>query len=324
MLSILGEDNYTEDKLTFYPKLSDGGESDIKLVLNGGPIYIEIGNLSSARPTEEKINRILDFCAKHLGEQVSHSHLKVEINTAEFTFNDRGMDESASIQQLISEIDGLKLSQLAGYEGFFCMHEILWLMQNKEAFEKIKKREKSEIQNIPFYRRLTEIAENSIAKKWVSSLNLNELQKAKVIKVITGNLRPIDVPPLVEIHSEALYPSKAVRAEIQSFINHLINQVRDQLSQVQPHAPNVIAVRVDKFMLTSLPLFAEIGKLQTAISNLFDEKRNGNLSGIGLYHDNLKKAIFFNNPYASADSILSNFEMAKFGFHSPTIQDTKW
>ena len=49
-----------------------------------------------------------------------------------------------------------------------------------------------------------------------------------------------------------------------------------------------------------------------------------NLFGIALYHDSLKKAIFFKNPYATACSILSNVEMAKFGFHSPTIQDTKW
>ena len=77
-------------------------------------------------------------------------------------------------------------------------------------------------------------------------------------------------------------------------------------------------------MLTSLPLFAEIGKLQTAIGKLFCEKQDKNLSGIALYHDSLKKAIFFKNPYATACSTLSNIEMAKFGFHSPTIQDTKW
>ena len=165
ILSILGEDNYTEDNLTFHPKLSNGRVSDIRLVLGGRPVYIEIGNLSSARPIEERINRILGVCAEHLGKQVSHSHIVVEVDTAEFTFSNQDMDESASIQQLISEIDGLKLSQLAGYEGFFFMREILWLMQNKKAFEKIKKRKKSEIQNIPAYRRLIEITENSIAEK---------------------------------------------------------------------------------------------------------------------------------------------------------------
>lgn len=318
MLSIVNGGN-----LTLYPELEHGRYSDVQLVLDGQTIYIEIGNLSQSLP-ENKINKILLDCAEHLGKQVSHSHLQIMVDTAGFKFSDNDvLDDYASIEQLNSEIDGLKLSQLAGYEGFFEISHILWLLENKDLFKKFTF-ERENLDDAPLFVKLIEISNNPIAQNWINSLDLNELQKAKIVTGVIGSSLPKDFPLLVEIHTEGLYPSQAGRAGIQSFINHLIRHVINQLPQIQPHAPNIVAVRVSKFMLTSLSLFAEIGNLQREISQLFDKIKNEHILGIALYHDSLKNAVFFNNPFVGANSRINDGQLAKLGFHSPTIKDFLW
>ena len=115
-----------ENSLILYPELNTGRYSDLQLSLNGNKIYVELGYFSQSKP-ELKIKKILKYCADYLGKQVSHSHLQIMVDTAGFKFSDnRVMDDNATIEQLISEIESLKLSNLAGYQGFFEITHIKW------------------------------------------------------------------------------------------------------------------------------------------------------------------------------------------------------
>ena len=129
---------------------------------------------------------------------------------------------------------------------------------------------------------------------------------------------------MVEFHTEGLYPSQAGHLGVQSFIRHLISHVETQVPQIQTYSPNIIAVRIDKFTLTSLSLYARVENLNSGMKQLYEKIRNEHIIGIALYHDSLRGSIFFKNPFVSADSNMTNEEMTKLGFHPPTIKDFLW
>jgi hypothetical protein len=49
--------------------------------------------------------------------------------------------------------------------------------------------------------------------------------------------------------------------------------------------------------------------------------KNEHLSGIAIYYNSIKNAIFFPNPFVSNESVLNKMQMAKLGLHFPSIKD---
>jgi hypothetical protein len=310
LLQVVGAEN-----VVLYPGLDNGRYSDIQITLHGKKIYFEIGNLSVSLP-ERNIERILMECAEHLGKQMSHSNIKVEVDSAEFIFSNKGiLDVPATVKKINTEIDSLKLFVLAGFQGFFEIRDASWIKENVSTLEHFV--------NIPSFEHIIQLPKDLIFQKWLNSLKNVELIKASVVKTIIAHPMSKEIPLLAEIHTEGLYPSQAEKAAIQSFANHLVRHVKTQLSeqQMQLNSINIISIRIDKFMLSSPSLFAEFSKLRKGINQLFEAEKNKDLTGLALYSDNIRNAIFFPNPFAIASSRLTETEMKELGLHFPTFKD---
>ena len=139
--------------------------------------------------------------------------MQVIVDTAEFAFSDNGiLDEVASIQKLNLEIDRLKLSKLVGYKGFFNIEDILWIGRNKRLFEE-------DARYVGDLGGLSRLYENTAIKNWLSNIEFEVLEKARLVKGIMASPLRGKLSLLVEIHTEGIYPSKAASSEIQSVIN---------------------------------------------------------------------------------------------------------
>jgi hypothetical protein len=298
--------------VALYPELQHGRYSDVLVTLEGRRIYIEIGNLSESLP-ERKVNRILRESAAHLGKQLDRDYMQIIVDTAEFVFSDKGvLDEVASVQKLNLEIDRLKLNKLVGYEGFFDIKDILWIIQNKSLFEE-NARYVGDLGN------LSRLYENTAIKNWLNDIEFEAIEKARLVKGIMAGHLEGKLSLLVEIHTEGIYPSKTSFAEIQSVINHIIRNAKEQLieKQIEPNSANIIAVRAHNFLLFSV-LFSEMAKLENSMHKFFHEVDNKDLSGLVIFRDSFRTVIFFKNPQASPASLLNDNEIVKLGLRLPT------
>jgi hypothetical protein len=301
-------DRFGKSNVDLYPKLTIGGFSDISIRMDGKSVYIEIGNLGESVP-ESKIQQILNVAAKHLGEKIDKiCYMCLKVDTAELIFDNQGkIDVDASIKKLNSEIDYLELHKLAGFRGFFDLDDIAGIIVNEELYKKMK-------QWLPPYdQRLIDLLDNPTIREWLSCFNPAMLQKTKLVKgIISGKGKSTR---LIEIHTEEFYPSKASTFELDSFLNHIVRNIKAQITeqQLQPNAPNIIMVKGFSWLL-SLSLSDEINPLYKRLQMFFEETREHYLSGIIVFDENLNKAIYISNGHATESSKLTREDIANLGF----------
>jgi len=256
MVSRFGKEN-----VELYPMLEGRGFSDTCVKINGKNVFLEVGNLGESLP-ESKIQKILDASAKYLGEKIDDLvYLCLTINTAELVFDKEGrIDVDSSIKKLNSEIDMLKIYNLAEFEGFFDFDKIAYILTNQSLYRKFEKLWTQGDQ------RLMGLISDKKIKRWLDGFDTALLSKAKLAKgIISGKMNST---MLVEIHTEEFYPSKATSLELKSFLNHLDRHVESQLNQLQPETPNIVVVQGWHWtMLFSLDTLYE------SIKKFFEERK---------------------------------------------------
>jgi hypothetical protein len=303
MASRLGIEN-----VALFPELSNGGNSDILVKLDSRPIYIEVGNLGASFP-QRKIKQILDESAKHLGLQTdSNCYIQVIVDTAEFAFDASTgqLDVVSSVERINSEIDALCIGKLTGFEGFFNIDDLSYIVKNRELY--------TEFHHSPGDR-LLGLINNEAITEWLTAFDPKILQKVRLVKgVIAG---PIKNSLLVEIHTEGAYPSKAASAEMESFLRQITRNAKTQVDeqQIEPGTPNIILIRA-RNLLMSIFTPGELEPLRKIAQEFFDEIRNQNLTGLIIFNETIENALFIPNIHAQQPSRLSEQEIAKTGFRS--------
>lgn len=294
------------DNVKLYPQLQGGGFSDVLTTLNGKSVYIEIGNLGESKPGT-KIQEILDTSAKYLGEQLGTScYLQVEIDTAEFVFDENILNVEKSISKLTSEIDKYCVQKLAGFKGIIFLDDIIEMIKNLSVYEEM---EKIGLLLPQDKERLTLVNESKI-KEWNSCCNLETLGSSKLIKSIIGSPSQY---LLIEIHTENFYPSKAAMLEQGSFVNHILRNVRRQLDeeQIQPNEPNIIIVQAYNWIVSGIENFEPI---RNGIIKFIEDNKQDYLSGIGVFSNDFENTLYISNEYALTQSKLNESEIAQLGF----------
>ena len=303
MVERLGRDN-----VKLYPKLASGGFSDICVKVNNKSVFLEVGNLSESLP-ERKIQQIIDASAKHLGKQLTTvCYLQLRIDTAELAFDNEGKIEvDASIRKLNSEIDDLKLHKLAGFKGFFNIGDIAYMLAYQSTLRNMEQWLN------PRERELLNLIDNEKIKDWLSSFDPKFLQKAKIIKGIIAS--PGTSTLLVEVHTESFFPSRAAMSERESFLNHIVRNIKTQITerQLQPNAPNIILIQGHHWTMFGFDFFS-LEPLHTRIQNFFEERREAYLSGVGIFGTDFEKAVYMRNNYATEYSQLDKEDITKLGF----------
>jgi hypothetical protein len=162
----------------------------------------------------------------------------------------------------------------------------------------------------PNEKRMLETINNPIVAKWLGSFDTTLLEKSTLIRGVIGQGRD---STLVEIQTEGTYPSKAAGLELDSFYRHLISNVENQITQLEPGAPNIILVRGYNWLL-SLFDTDELDPLHAVLKKFYGKKKNDHLSGVAFYEDDLDKAVYVKNDYAEEPSKLAEEDINKLGF----------
>lgn len=141
-------------------------------------------------------------------------------------------------------------------------------------------------------------------KSWLSTFDTKLLGKAKLVKGIIAS--PGTSTLLVEIHIELSFPSKAAISEQKSFLNHIVRNIKTQITeeQLQHNAPNIILVQGYNWTMFGFDLSDLGGALHLKITNFFKENREANLSGVVIFDRDPEKAVYISNKYASESAQL--------------------
>lgn len=307
-------ENIGKDNIELYPKLKGGGFSDVLAKVKGRSIYIEIGNLTESKP-EEKIQQILDASAKHIGEKLGiNCYFHIEVDTAEFVFDNGRFDVDKSISKLTSEIDKYGLHKLAGFNGLIIIGELIDMISNISIYEELSKK----ITLPPNIEEYLNLMNDAKIKTWIGYYNIGKLGASKLIKSIIG--APLSTL-LVEIHTEGFYPSKAAMAERESFINHIIRQVKEQLDeeQIQPNEANIIIVQGFNWTIWGEEEFESIF---SRIHKFFESNQGKYLcgkflSGIAVFegfNNDFNNVMYVNNKYVDPLSKIDQSDVEQLGF----------
>lgn len=304
MVERLGRHN-----VELYPQLESGGFSDIYVKVNKKSVYLEVGNLGESLP-QSKIQQIIDASAKHLGEKIGtqKDYLQLIIDTAELVFDDEGnIEVDTSIGKLNSEIDMLALHKLAGFQGFFELDDIAYIIANQPLYKKMEQWLTASD------RRLLDLINNGKIRSWLTCFDPRLLKKAKLIKGIIAGTGASTL--LVEIHTKEFFPSKAAMSERKSFLNHIIRNIKTQITehQLQPNAPNIIIVQGYHWTMFGFGLF-DFELLYTQIQKFFEKRREEYLSGVVIFGTKFEEALYISNNYATESSRLDKEDVAKLGF----------
>ena len=301
-------DRLGRENVELYPRLKSGGFSDVVVKVNGKEVYLEVGNLGKSLP-ENKIQRIIDASAKHLGEQIdTPCYLQVEINTAELEFDNEGrIDVGASITKLNSEIDMLSLQKLAGFNGWFAIESIADTLANQPLYARFEQ------MLTPRNHELLDLVKSEKIRDWLSCFGPSLLKKAKLVtSVIGGTTSNL----LAEIHTRGVFPSEAAISERKSFLNHIVRNVETQMGeqQLQPGSANIIIVQGYHWIFFNFETgILGLEPLYERIWTFLNEKREGHLSGIAFFSAEFEGALYISNNYASESSLLSREDIAKLG-----------
>lgn len=301
-------DRLGKDKVEIYPKLLTGKYSDILVKSDVKNVYLEVGNLGRSLP-EEKIQRILDAAAKHLGSKLKDScYFRVEIDTAELLVLDSEghIDEKASIGRIISEMDRLCLDKIVEFKGLLILDDIAFTVRNKTLLEKMNKF------LTPNDRKNLELIDIPPLNRWIDSCKEQISQGSKLIKYISCyRFKYL----LVEIHPQSVYPSLASLKERNSFICHVIRHIKDQLGQLQPNSPNIIVVQGFNWIIFGFGEDLQFEPLYFKIKDFLNKEKQECLSGIAMFSADFGKSIFVPNEQAAETSKLSKDEIGKLGMH---------
>ncbi len=294
-----------KSNVALYPKLQGGGFSDVLAKINGRSVYIEVGNLADSEP-EKKIQQILDASAEYVGKKLTDCYLYIEVDTAEFVFDDKGrFDVDKSISKLNSEIDKYGVHELAGFKGSIILNDLVNMISNLSIYEELRKT----IQLPQDIEDFLNLMNDSKIKEWIGYCDPSRIGASKLIKSIMG--APSSTL-LVTIHTEGFYPSKASKAERDSFINHIMRNVEGQLKeeQIQPDEPNIILVQGHNW--TTWAGGFEI--VCSRIQKFFEERKEKYLSGIAIFDTDFDNVMYVNNKYVEASSKLDQSEVTQLGF----------
>ena len=292
-----------------YPQLESGGFSDICVKVNEKSVYLEVGNLGESLP-QRKIQQIINASAKHLGEKINtqKDYLQLIIDTAELVFDHEGnIKVDNSIRKLNSEIDMLALHKLAGFQGFFELNDVAYIIANQSLYKKMEQ------WLTPHDRKLLDLINNEKIRSWLSYFDPTLLKKAKLIKGIIAGTGASTL--LVEIHTKEFFPSKAAMSERKSFLNHIIRNIKTQIKehQLQPNAPNIIIVQGYHWTMFGFGLF-DLELLYTRIQKFFEKRREEYLSGVVIFGTKFEEALYIGNNYATESSRLDKEDIVKLGF----------
>lgn len=117
----------------------------------------------------------------------------------------------------------------------------------------------------------------------------------------------------VSIQTEASFRSKAASLEQESFINHIIRNIKGQLKeeQIQPEEPNIIIIQGHNWTVFVMD---EIKPLLSEIRRFFEERHEKYLSGIAIFGDDFNNTFYINNEHSIESSKLSQSEITRLGF----------
>jgi dihydroneopterin aldolase len=231
------------------------------------------------------------------------------VDTSQLVFGEKDrIDIKASIKKLCDEIDILQLHKLAGFEGSLHFDETSDIITNRALYEKMQKYLSQHEEE------LIELLNDPIIKNWVASIDQSALAKVRLAKCIIASQRSRDT--LVEIHTEQVLPSKAASAETDSFVNHIVRNIKTQISekQLQPKGFNIIVVNGFNWIL--FPFEADkLRPLSDTLHKFFEEARQPYLSGVAVFVETIDKGIYISNPYAKKSSTLEKADVTKLGFN---------
>jgi hypothetical protein len=308
LLKQLGKD------IELFPELDTGKFSDIRVQLGDRDVFFEVVNLGERVP-QSKIQEILDGSSQHLGKKIDvECYLCLVIDTAELVFDSKGrIDVSASVNKLNLEIDMISIQNLAGFKGYFNIGDIAYMLdlvsRHPDVLNWLTPND-NELFNL--------ISNNTIISRWLQTFNHELFQKIKLIKsIITG---PTD-SLLIEIHPEGLYPSTAAKLDRESFLHHIVRNVKSQVTslQIQPHSPNIIVIQGTHWTFGfNYDLFSR-GSLIDRIITLFKEIMEKYLSGIAIFGTHFEEALYINNNYAQKTSQLHRQDILDLGFKEDRI-----
>jgi len=297
--------------IEIYPSLMTGKASDIKVGLNSKNVYLEIGNLSESEP-EKKIQKILDEAAEYIGrKQKGTTVIILKVGLIELLVLDLQMhiDVKASIKKLTLELDRLCINELTEYEGRLDINEIAETLKYKRVMEDLLKRSSDLI--LPNEKEKLKLINSPAISRWINS---SKGQIALGSKMVTWISRHKGKFLLVEVHPQMFYPSAAALIERDSFINHIVRHIKDQLEQLQPNSPNIIAVQGFNWVMFGLGEYVEnIKPLRSKIEDFLSANKQADLSGIAIFSDDFAKSTYIPNAHASGNAKLRQEEIRKLG-----------
>ncbi len=286
-------------KVSLYPPLRLGGFSDLKVEIDGLPIYLEIGSLGESLP-DSLIQNILQTCAAYLGQRIERPcYLRLHIDTAKLVFQGNKIDVEDSLQKLKSEIDVLKLQKLSGSQVSFDLDNLRDAVVNEQLYNEISPG------LLPsYFAQLLENLRSSETRNWLEAVDPSNLSKVELITYVAA------LPSsslLVEIYPEGFYPSEAGKAELTSFVNHLVRNVRGQIdeSQLEDGAPNIVMVQGYHWLaLADWVELLDIEPIYNGLKRFFAEIKEPKLSGVAVFSKDIGSAFYVPNDFADRSSVL--------------------
>jgi hypothetical protein len=172
-----------------------------------------------------------------MSEKMENScYVCLYIDTSNLVIDEKGrIDVDKSINELNIEIDVLNTHKGEGFGRYIKIDDLVSTMNYGHLYKNLPNLN-------PRHKKMFGLVTgDSVIVDWLESLDKKNISKVRLIKAVaswkTETL-------LVEIHADSSYPSPASSMEQESFLNHIIRNIRGQVSekQIQLEASNVIIV----------------------------------------------------------------------------------
>jgi hypothetical protein len=188
--------------IKIYPQLSNGKVSDIGVSASNGSVFLEIGNLSYSEP-QKIIQRVLKAGADHLRPSlIGNRYMQVEIETANFVFDEGPMYERRTIEKLNAEVDKLALSFFGSIDCNMDIKMAAEIVRDMAAYRVSK-------DFLPIYwGEAVNDLDTGLLSSWAKTADFTIVnEKMLVQSVISGQAKS----PLLEFHTRGFYPSAGLK-----------------------------------------------------------------------------------------------------------------
>ena len=121
----------------------------------------------------------------------------------------------------------------------------------------------------------------------------------------------INKPSIVKIYTQGSFRANERYIEIDKLVRAIIRKVEGKRvkNQRQPNSPNILAVAVDKMIMSAVPFAC----LKNELQKILEQGDYSDLSGIAIF-DGENVPWFLENSFAKQAYVLSQSEILKLGF----------